>query len=85
MVDVFISYSRKDTAFVRRLSDAPEQRQREPWVDWEGIRPTEEFMLAIYAGRGVRASALWSGGPPKTLAEATLASSSISPSPSGKS
>ena len=49
MADVFISYSRKDTAFVRRLSDALEQRQREAWVDWEGIRPTEEFMLAIYA------------------------------------
>ena len=49
MADVFISYSRKDMAFVRRLSDALEQRQREAWVDWEGIRPTEEFMLAIYA------------------------------------
>ena len=49
MADVFISYSRKDAAFVRRLSDALEQRQREAWVDWEGIRPTEEFMLAIYA------------------------------------
>lgn len=49
MADVFISYSRKDTAFVRRLSDALEQRQREAWVDWEAIRPTEEFMLAIYA------------------------------------
>lgn len=49
MADVFISYSRKDTAFVRRLSGALEQRQREAWVNWEGIRPTEEFMLAIYA------------------------------------
>ena len=29
MADVFISYSRKDTAFVRRLSDALEQRQRQ--------------------------------------------------------
>ena len=46
--DVFISYSRKDKEFVQRLDDALKQRQREAWVDWEGIRPTEEFMQAIY-------------------------------------
>jgi WD40 repeat protein len=48
MPDVFISYSRKDQAFVRRLDEGLRQRNREAWVDWEGIRPTEEFMLAIY-------------------------------------
>ena len=46
--DVFISYSRKDSEFVRRLEKALERRGREAWVDWEGIRPTEEFMQAIY-------------------------------------
>jgi len=46
--DVFISYSRKDSEFVRRLEKALESRGREAWVDWEGIRPTEEFMQAIY-------------------------------------
>ncbi|MES2924475.1 MAG: toll/interleukin-1 receptor domain-containing protein [Verrucomicrobiota bacterium] len=49
MADVFISYSRKDKEFVQRLDDALRQREREAWVDWEGIRPTEEFMQAIYA------------------------------------
>ncbi|HYR57146.1 MAG TPA: toll/interleukin-1 receptor domain-containing protein, partial [Chthoniobacteraceae bacterium] len=48
MADVFISYSRKDKDFVQRLDAALQQRQREAWVDWEGIRPTEEFMQAIY-------------------------------------
>jgi WD40 repeat protein len=46
--DVFISYSRKDKKFVRRLDEALQTRGREAWVDWEGIRPTEEFMQAIY-------------------------------------
>jgi WD40 repeat protein len=46
--EVFISYSRKDKEFVRRLHEALSQRDREAWVDWEDIRPTEEFMQAIY-------------------------------------
>ena len=46
--EVFISYSRKDKEFVRRLAEALSQRDREAWVDWEDIRPTEEFMQAIY-------------------------------------
>ena len=46
--EVFISYSRKDKEFVRRLDEALQTRGREAWVDWEGIRPTEEFMQAIY-------------------------------------
>src|SRR5438093_10956519 len=47
--EVFISYSRKDTDFVRRLDEALKTRGREAWVDWEAIRPTEEWMQAIYA------------------------------------
>src|SRR6266404_4506387 len=46
--EVFISYSRKDTHFVRRLDEALKSRGREAWVDWEDIRPTEEWMQAIY-------------------------------------
>src|SRR5438034_1055847 len=47
--EVFISYSRKDTDFVRRLDEALKSRGREAWVDWEDIRPTEEWMQAIYS------------------------------------
>jgi WD40 repeat protein len=45
--DVFISYSRKDAAFVRRLHDALEQAGRQSWVDWEGIPPSAEWMGEI--------------------------------------
>lgn len=45
----FISYSRKDSAFVRRLHEALIARGREPWVDWQGILPTEEWMAKIRA------------------------------------
>ena len=46
--DIFISYSRKDKEFVQRLDEELKARGREAWVDWEGIRPTEEFMAAIF-------------------------------------
>src|ERR1043166_9382114 len=46
--DVFISYSRKDREFVKRLEAALQARGRAAWVDWEGIRPAEEFMQAIF-------------------------------------
>ncbi|HMG04277.1 MAG TPA: TIR domain-containing protein, partial [Chthoniobacterales bacterium] len=46
--DVFISYSRKDRDFVKRLEAELQNRGREAWVDWEGIRPAEEFMQAIF-------------------------------------
>ena len=46
--EVFISYSRKDKEFVRRLDEELKRRDREAWVDWEDIRPTEEWMQAIY-------------------------------------
>jgi WD40 repeat protein len=49
MSDVFISYSRKDQDFVRRLFDALAAQGRESWVDWEGIPPTADWLAEIYA------------------------------------
>src|SRR5438128_8503338 len=49
MADIFISYAREDRDFVHRLDESLKSRGREAWVDWEGIRPTEEFMQAIHA------------------------------------
>ena len=46
----FISYSRKDAAFVRRLDDALRARGRDPWVDWDDIPPSAEWMDSIRAG-----------------------------------
>ena len=48
MADIFISYSRKDKDFVRRLDEALKSRGREAWVDWEDILPSEEFMQVIF-------------------------------------
>src|SRR5712691_10046962 len=50
MTDVFISYSRKDKEFVRKLHDALREARRELWVDWEDIPPTADWMSEIHAG-----------------------------------
>ena len=47
MPDLFLSYSRQDSAFVGRLHEALVAAGRDPWVDVEGIRPADDFMEAI--------------------------------------
>ncbi len=49
MADVFISYSRKDKDFVRKLHDALSKLNRESWVDWQDIPPSAEWMKEIYS------------------------------------
>jgi WD40 repeat protein len=46
--EVFISYSRKDKDFVRRLDEELKRRDREAWVDWEGIPPGDKWEKTIY-------------------------------------
>jgi TIR domain len=48
--DLFISYSRQDTAFVRELDAALRRHGRDPWVDWEDIYEGEEWRRAIAQG-----------------------------------
>jgi hypothetical protein len=48
--DVFISYSRKDKAFVLRLNDRLQAHGQEAWVDWEDIPPTADWWNEIQAG-----------------------------------
>jgi len=48
--DVFISYSRKDQAFVRSLDAEFRKLNRSPWVDWDSIRKGEEWWAAIQHG-----------------------------------
>jgi hypothetical protein len=50
MPDVFISYSRKDTAFVRQLVDRLKVDQRDVWVDFEDIPFAAEWWDEICAG-----------------------------------
>ena len=44
MTDAFISYSRKDKAFVLQLDEALKSRKREAWVDWDGIHKELTFV-----------------------------------------
>ena len=48
---LFISYSRKDTAFTRKLYDGLETYDLITWVDWEGIPLTADWMEEITAAR----------------------------------
>jgi WD40 repeat protein len=50
MTQVFISYSRKDQAFVRRLHNALENMQRDTWIDWSDIPPTSDWWNEIRTG-----------------------------------
>lgn len=47
MADVFISYSRRDSAFVTQLADELRQRKKDVWMDVEGIRDAEVFPEAL--------------------------------------
>lgn len=44
---VFISYSRKDKAFVRKLNDSLDKAGVHAWVDWEGIELASDWMKTI--------------------------------------
>jgi WD40 repeat protein len=50
MSDVFISYSRKDKAFVQRLFVALETQGHDAWVDWEDIEYAEDWWQKIQNG-----------------------------------
>jgi WD40 repeat protein len=47
MARAFISYSRRDTDFVRQLNDALVAHKREAWVDWKDIPLTAEWQQEI--------------------------------------
>ncbi|MCU7930234.1 MAG: TIR domain-containing protein [Candidatus Thiodiazotropha sp. (ex Codakia rugifera)] len=49
MSDAFISYSRKDQVFVKKLSDTLALKKQEIWVDWQGIPPTAEWLTEVYS------------------------------------
>ncbi|KAM3098623.1 CHAT domain-containing protein [Phormidesmis sp. 146-12] len=50
MTDVFLSYSRKDKAFVQTLHDSLRAQQREIWVDWQAIPLTADWWQEIERG-----------------------------------
>ena len=48
MSDVFISYSRTDEAFVRRLDERLQRSGKDTWVDWRDIPASADWMEEIY-------------------------------------
>ena len=48
--DVFVSYSRRDKAFVQTLHIAFSQVNRDIWVDWEDIPANADWRQEIHAG-----------------------------------
>jgi hypothetical protein len=47
MADVFISCSRRDSEYVRRIQHDLQERGKDVWVDIDGIRDEEAFPLAL--------------------------------------
>eukprot|EP00462_Mataza_sp_D1_P001800 CAMPEP_0175097510 /NCGR_PEP_ID=MMETSP0086_2-20121207/5328_1 /TAXON_ID=136419 /ORGANISM="Unknown Unknown, Strain D1" /LENGTH=226 /DNA_ID=CAMNT_0016371031 /DNA_START=27 /DNA_END=704 /DNA_ORIENTATION=- len=47
---VMISYSRKDKAFVKNIFDALAIDDREIWVDWEDMPPSNDWLEEIHKG-----------------------------------
>jgi hypothetical protein len=47
MAELFISYSRRDQAFVRRLTAGLEDRGKDVWVDLDDILPSAPWMAEI--------------------------------------
>lgn len=50
MSDVFISYSRKDGDFAKRLTNALTKTDRDVWIDWEDIPRASDWLNEIYDG-----------------------------------
>jgi len=47
VTDVFLSYSRRDLAFVRQVVAELTRHELSVWVDWEGIAPTTAWLTEI--------------------------------------
>jgi hypothetical protein len=50
MAKVFISYSRKDIEFAKKLTGELQKSDLDFWVDWEGIPPTVDWWKEIEKG-----------------------------------
>jgi WD40 repeat protein len=50
MTSLFISYSRKDVEYARKLTEAFKSQDLDFWIDWEGIPPTVDWWREIEKG-----------------------------------
>ena len=50
MKQLFVSYSRQDTEFTRRITERLQADGLEAWVDWQDIPPSVDWMKEIQKG-----------------------------------
>jgi len=50
MNQLFVSYSRKDVDFARRITERFEAEEMDAWVDWQDIPPSVDWMKEIQIG-----------------------------------
>ena len=50
MTSLFISYSRKDIEFARKLTESLAGQDLDFWIDWEGIPPSVDWWKEIEKG-----------------------------------
>ena len=50
MSDIFISYSRKDSDFAKRLNQELNSKSKDVWIDFEDIPRGIDFLDEIYDG-----------------------------------
>jgi|GEM_PF-7135386 len=50
MPDIFISYSRRDGEFAKRLNNTLQAQGNDVWIDWEDIPKASDWLNEIYAG-----------------------------------
>lgn len=64
MTDVFVSYCRRNKAFVQKLYERLIQDQRQVWVDWENIPPNADWRAEIADGIETTNTVLFVLSPP---------------------
>ena len=50
MAKIFVSYSRKDIEFAKKLTAELTKSELDYWIDWEGIPPTVDWWKEIEKG-----------------------------------
>jgi hypothetical protein len=75
MANIFISYSRKDIEFAKRLTGELQKNDLDFWIDWEGIPPTVDWWKEIEKGIGAwLAISIWHLSISKKLQNETVSS-----------
>jgi hypothetical protein len=59
MPDIFVSYAREDSAFVRKLVDALKAKERDIWVDFDDIPFASEWWKEVVEGIETSAAAIF--------------------------